>query len=94
MALTQSLYPPSISGVSPTLTAPSASYRRSVWIVLSGLIVFMLFYLALCVLSVFAFFEAVTYPMDDFSRGSVLLKIGLICMSGMLCFFLVKGLFE
>jgi Zn-dependent protease with chaperone function len=91
--MSDALYPPSTVGIPEHLTAPNARYRRAVVVVLIGLIIFLLLYLALVAGAGWLLWFAVTYP-TELSRGALFLKFVSVSISGMLFLFLVKGLFK
>lgn len=94
MSAAESLYPPSITGVPANLTVASSKYRRSVVVVLFSLILFMVFYLALVAGAGYLVYFAITFPPLGPGFWELFFKLGCIVVTGMLFFFLVKGLFK
>src|SRR5205823_11599833 len=94
MSAIESFYPPSVSGAPADLTVANANYRRSVVFVLVSLLLFLAFYLTLVAASGWLLYLALTYPIGEASRGAITMKIGSVAITGMLFFFMVKGLFK
>lgn len=88
------VYPPGPAGVPANLTAPSARYRWQVLVVLVCLFVFLLLYLALVGGAAYLFGFALLYPIEENDLVALAWKGLALLGSGLLLFFLVRGLFR
>lgn len=93
-----SLYPPAPADVPADITKLPSAYRGRVVAMIGGLFVFLLLYLAIiCAAGAIAYFLLVVMPMPGGGRGAIIyliFKFGGALAMGMLCLFLVKGLFK
>jgi Zn-dependent protease with chaperone function len=87
-------YPESPQGIPHGYTQPSSSYKSQVVYVLLAMVVFLVLYLILMAAAGYLLYLAISYPMDDVNRWTLLLKVGAIGMAGMLFGFLLKFLFK
>ena len=92
--MTESFYPASPVAVPETFTRPSLQYKKQVTYVLIAMALFMLLYLAMLAGSGFLVYTAISYPLESFSKITILLKLGAVAMSIMLFAFLLKSLFR
>ena len=83
-------YPPSPQNVPADLTQAKVSYQRQVWLAMSGLLAFVVFYLALT-----ASFTFITYNSfyEVYHGRSNAINILVAFMSLLLSIFLIKSLF-
>ena len=61
---------------------------------LIAMALFMLLYLAMLAGSGFLVYTAIVYPLETFSKITILLKLGAVAMSAMLFAFMLKSLFK
>jgi Zn-dependent protease with chaperone function len=94
MSTEASFYPAAPAGMPRGLVTPSLRYRALVLLVLISLLLFVLLYLALVAGSGLLVYWSISYPMGQISKGTLLVKGGLIAVSVMLFLFLLKGLFK
>lgn len=94
MAMGLEYYPPSAKETPRGLTSPSGLYRLYSVAVLASLFAFLVFYLALVAGAGCVVYWSVTYPLAAVNKGTIILKLGAIGISGMLFLFLLKGLFK
>jgi Zn-dependent protease with chaperone function len=88
------VYPPSPAGVPANLTSTSWRYRWQVLVVLTSLFVFLLLYLGMIGGAAYLFGFALLYPVAEEDPGTLAWKgLGLLG-SGLLLFFLLRGLFR
>ncbi|MHC2990170.1 hypothetical protein OB13_00660 [Pontibacter sp. HJ8] len=87
-------YPESPQRIPHGYTQPSSSYKSQVVYVLLAMVVFLVLYLALVAVAGYLLYLAISYPMEDVNRWTILLKAGAIGMAGMLFGFLLKFLFK
>src|SRR5262249_50389516 len=89
------LYPPSPLDVPKDFTRLTGRYRRQVVWVLLGLVFSLALYLALLIGSAWACHWLLTAPWPQRAdRGYGILRIAGIVCSGLMCLYLVKGLFK
>ncbi|HJZ91226.1 MAG TPA: M48 family metallopeptidase [Gemmataceae bacterium] len=92
------LYPPTPANVPPDITRLDRAYRSRVVAMIGGLFAFLLLYLVVIALAGLAVIAALTVPLpEDANRGPLaflVVRIGGILIAGLLCLFLVKGLFK
>jgi len=86
------LYPTAPFGIPPELTRPDARYRLRVAAMIAGLFAFLLFYLSLIALAAFGAWWLM--DLTSRGRGHILLTLGGALCAGLLCLFLLKGLFK
>jgi Zn-dependent protease with chaperone function len=97
---TDNLYPPSIQGVPPNLTAPSMAYRRQVVVVLISIVVFVMAYIGLIAGSAWLVFYGIAQATTDANQFETARSsdnnwwFGLSVIAGVLLLFLVKALFK
>jgi Zn-dependent protease with chaperone function len=89
-----SLYPATPEGITKDFTKVHQAYRKQVFIVLAGIALFFLLYLALIAAAGYLVWWAVTYEMYEINRLTILLKIGAVAMAVMFFVFLLKFLFK
>ena len=92
------LYPPRPADVPPDLTRPDAAYRGRVAAMTGGLFVFLVLYLVIIALAGLVAYGLLLIPMPTTGGRGVffflILKFGGAVAAGLLCLFLVKGLFK
>lgn len=89
------LYPPSPAGVPRNLARLSSRYRWQVVLVFASLLFSLVLYLALLAASAWLCHWLVTAPWPFRpSRGYAFVRIAGIVSSGLLCLYLLKGLFK
>lgn len=87
-------YPPRPAGIPEDLTAPTRDYRVRVLVVLVCLIFFVLIYLGLIVAAAYVAWWVVATPAQELGPLGLLLRGAVALIAGLLCLFLVKGLFR
>ncbi|HKB04215.1 MAG TPA: M48 family metallopeptidase [Gemmataceae bacterium] len=92
------LYPPGPADVPRGLTRPGLDYRLRAAAMIGGLFLFLALYLALIATAgVFAYEAALISPTDARGEGILwllVMKVGGPLAAGLLCLFLIKGLFK
>src|SRR5918993_871281 len=92
------LYPPAPPSVPPDLTRPDRAYRNRVAAMVGGLFVFLVPYLVVIALAGLVAYWLLTFPLPTAGgRGTffvLVIKFGGALAAGLLCLFLVKGLFK
>jgi Zn-dependent protease with chaperone function len=92
------LYPPAPANVSPDIARVDRAYRSRVAAMIGGLFVFLLLYLVVIALAGLVAYWLLSLPMPrSGGRGTFLflvIKFGGALAAGLLCLFLVKGLFK
>jgi Zn-dependent protease with chaperone function len=95
---TVDLYPPGPADVPRGLTRPGLDYRLRAAAMIGGLFLFLALYLALIATAgVVAYEAALISPTDARGEGILwllVMKIGGPVAAGLLCVFLIKGLFK
>src|SRR5262245_55887448 len=93
---TDALYPPGPANVPPEITRLDSAYRWRVVAMIGGLFAFLLLYLVIIALAGLVALGLLLIPIPS-GRGVFLLlvlKFGGILAAGLLCLFLIKGLFK
>ncbi|SHJ66862.1 M48 family metallopeptidase [Aquimarina spongiae] len=75
-------------------TKITTNYKKNVFVVLVGIVLFFALYTAAVAGSIYLFYLALTYDMGHINKLTILLKAGTVGMSGMFVLFMIKFIFK